>query len=596
MAWWRRDPGRWARELADLERCFPRLRLLELGADARGLEGFVRVGEAERFIRLLWPEAYPHQPPLLIEAQPFSDAPAEADTGFVRFRDGALCLYTHDDGQEAWTPERDTVDTIQRYRDFRDHDEQPIVDMRQDAAAQLLRVTLRVPPGLAEVTRTPKGYGVLHVRTRERLGAWLVVRAVCEAPPVGPVTWSHDARWSPMMVRPQVQVMPWVSVTLQGRRWAEALPDDAALVALLEAQLPATEASAFAKAPLLVLSRVEGERADLLLVVRGPDGALRGSAPAVVEDPHDQLFRRVDGALSGRERLREAQVVMVGLGSLGSAVAVELACAGVGRFLLLDGERLGPENVCRHAASLPHVDAFKVQAVAELLLTRNPDAEVRTFDRGLFWDTEPVLPEAGQAFRGALLDPRTLVLVSTATHGLEQAVNRACVDAGRDAVYAAVLGEAEYGRVFRVRPGQGPCYRCVVDQQRAEPRRFPRFLAAEGAARPGRGAYSQPGIPGLGLDVRQVALLAARVALAALLEGDADAPVVPGDHLLWSNRAGWVFEQALSLRVEPYVRQEGCPVCGEHVSEAPDSEAIQALEARLRAPERMAPGVVWGEQ
>ncbi|MCB9797031.1 MAG: hypothetical protein H6741_30470, partial [Alphaproteobacteria bacterium] len=220
MGWWHRQPRRWARELADLERCFPRLRLLELGEERRALEGFVRVGEVQRFIRLLWPDTYPHQPPWLIEAEPFTDSPTSTETQLVRFRDGALCLFTHDDSADAWTPERDTVEVIQRYRDFRDADEHDIIGEQADAAVCLLRVTLRIPPGLAQLTRVPGGHGVLLTRTRADLHAWLVVHATCVSPPLPPLTWAHAPRWERALARPDLRPLPWACVTLERVTWS----------------------------------------------------------------------------------------------------------------------------------------------------------------------------------------------------------------------------------------------------------------------------------------------------------------------------------------------------------------------------------------
>ena len=68
--------------------------------------------------------------------------------------------------------------------------------------------------------------------------------------------------------------------------------------------------------PLFVLSRVEGEEVDLLLVQPPLMGLGLLSVAAAVEDPWERLFERVDGAMSGRERLRKTQVVMVGRSDL----------------------------------------------------------------------------------------------------------------------------------------------------------------------------------------------------------------------------------------------------------------------------------------
>ncbi|RYZ12421.1 MAG: hypothetical protein EOO70_09125, partial [Myxococcaceae bacterium] len=153
------------------------------------------------------------------------------------------------------------------------------------------------------------------------------------------------------------------------------------------------------------------------------------------------------------------------------------------------------------------------------------------------------------------------VVCATATTEAESVVNHLCVTSTCPGVFAAVLGRAEHGRVFRVLPGVTPCYQCVLNAQHAEPGRFPRFDRAE----MGVPAYQQPGLPGLGMDVEQVALLAARMTLQTLgerLEGGLDYPKAHGDHLIWSNHGGWAVDGPLQARVEPIPRDRDCPVCG----------------------------------
>ena len=49
--------------------------------------------------------------------------------------------------------------------------------------------------------------------------------------------------------------------------------------------------------------------------------------------------------------LAPVRVGIVGLGSLGSKIAVSLARSGLRRFLLVDDDVLLPENICRHELS-----------------------------------------------------------------------------------------------------------------------------------------------------------------------------------------------------------------------------------------------------
>ena len=59
------------------------------------------------------------------------------------------------------------------------------------------------------------------------------------------------------------------------------------------------------------------------------------------------IFSRNTGILESDIMLKKG-VVIIGCGSVGSLVALELARAGVGRFFLIDMDSLGYHNICRH--------------------------------------------------------------------------------------------------------------------------------------------------------------------------------------------------------------------------------------------------------
>lgn len=67
------------------------------------------------------------------------------------------------------------------------------------------------------------------------------------------------------------------------------------------------------------------------------------------------------------ERLSTIRVGIVGLGSIGSKVALSLARSGVRRFLLVDDDYLVPGNLVRHELSWAFVGVHKVNAVRDAL-------------------------------------------------------------------------------------------------------------------------------------------------------------------------------------------------------------------------------------
>lgn len=92
------------------------------------------------------------------------------------------------------------------------------------------------------------------------------------------------------------------------------------------------------------------------------------------------LFSRNTGILESDIMLRKGAVI-IGCGSVGSLVAMELARAGVGRFFLIDMDILGYHNICRHQCGIQDVGKFKTTAVKERILQINPTAQVLTSNK-----------------------------------------------------------------------------------------------------------------------------------------------------------------------------------------------------------------------
>lgn len=97
--------------------------------------------------------------------------------------------------------------------------------------------------------------------------------------------------------------------------------------------------------------------------------------------PYDtvtRLFSRNTGLLESGAML-EKRAVLVGCGSVGSLVAMELARSGVGKFVLCDTDTLEIHNICRHQCGFSDLGRYKVDAVKDKILDINPNAEVITY-------------------------------------------------------------------------------------------------------------------------------------------------------------------------------------------------------------------------
>lgn len=91
------------------------------------------------------------------------------------------------------------------------------------------------------------------------------------------------------------------------------------------------------------------------------------------------VFSRNTGILENNHMLKSG-VIITGVGSVGSLVALELARSGVGKFLLVDNDIMAYHNICRHQCGVYDVGKYKVEAVKERILQINPEAEIVTFE------------------------------------------------------------------------------------------------------------------------------------------------------------------------------------------------------------------------
>lgn len=91
-----------------------------------------------------------------------------------------------------------------------------------------------------------------------------------------------------------------------------------------------------------------------------------------------RLFSRNTGLLES-EVMRSKQALIVGSGSVGSLIAMELARAGVENFILADSDILEIHNICRHQLGFRDLGRYKVDALSDAIKNINPEAKVVAF-------------------------------------------------------------------------------------------------------------------------------------------------------------------------------------------------------------------------
>jgi sulfur-carrier protein adenylyltransferase/sulfurtransferase len=152
---------------------------------------------------------------------------------------------------------------------------------------------------------------------------------------------------------------------------------------------------------------------------------------------------------AGQQRLRDARVVIVGTGGLGSPVGLYLAAAGVGTIGLIDFDTVDTSNLQRQVLyGTSDVGTLKVVAAAARLRDVNPHIEIVTHAERLT-----------RANAMEVLGGYDIVVDGTDNFPTRYLVNDACVLLGVPYVYGSILRFEGQVSVFDAR--NGPCYRCL---------------------------------------------------------------------------------------------------------------------------------------
>ena len=154
--------------------------------------------------------------------------------------------------------------------------------------------------------------------------------------------------------------------------------------------------------------------------------------------------------MAGQLRLKNARVLIVGAGGLGSPVALYLAAAGVGHIGIIDDDVVDLTNLQRQ---IIHTDAAigqpKVASAQAGMQGINPCIDITTY--GYRLTAANVL---------GLVTLYDVVVDATDSFATRYIVNDACVILQKPMVYGAIFRFEGQVSVFAPHLG-GPCYRCL---------------------------------------------------------------------------------------------------------------------------------------
>ena len=156
--------------------------------------------------------------------------------------------------------------------------------------------------------------------------------------------------------------------------------------------------------------------------------------------------------VEGQAALKRAGALIVGCGALGCFQSQLLTRAGIGFIRVVDRDLVETSNLARQILfdeGDAEAQVAKADAAGRRLRAVNSSISIET----LAADATPRNVEK-------LLDGVHIVLDGTDNFETRYLINDACVKTGKPWVYGGVIGTT--GMTMLVRPGAGPCLRCII--------------------------------------------------------------------------------------------------------------------------------------
>ena len=229
--------------------------------------------------------------------------------------------------------------------------------------------------------------------------------------------------------------------------------------------------------------------------------------------------------MEGQLKLKQAKVLCIGAGGLGSPLALYLAAAGVGTLGIVDFDVVDFTNLQRqviHGTS--DVGRKKLDSAADTLNEINPTIEIRKFDMRLS------STNALELFREF-----DIVADGTDNFPTRYLVNDACVVTGKPNVYGSIFRFEGQASVFATK--EGPCYRCL---------------------------YPEPPPPGLVPSCAEGGVLGILPGLVGIIQATETIKLILGTGEPLIGRLLLVDALAMRFRELKLRKNPDCPACGTH--------------------------------
>jgi adenylyltransferase/sulfurtransferase len=198
---------------------------------------------------------------------------------------------------------------------------------------------------------------------------------------------------------------------------------------------------------LAAVALKDGDVLTIVPAIAGGAGEAKLSRQEVLRYSRHLIMPEI--TLAGQKRLKQARVLCIGAGGLGSPLTLYLAAAGVGTIGVVEFDTVDLTNLQRQILySTADVGRPKLEAARERLEQLNPEIEIVTHSMQLAsWN-------AMDLFRDY-----DIIADGTDNFPTRYLVNDACVLTGKPNVYASIFRFEGQVSVFGA--SGGPCYRCM---------------------------------------------------------------------------------------------------------------------------------------
>lgn len=156
-------------------------------------------------------------------------------------------------------------------------------------------------------------------------------------------------------------------------------------------------------------------------------------------------------AYEGQERLTRAHALIIGVGGLGSPVALYLGAGGVGRLTLCDFDKVDLTNLQRQIIHTTQaIGTNKAVSAWQALAVLNPEISVVAIEHK---------PNESELL--ALACDADVVIDCSDNFATRYLLNRVCSQLAKPLVSGAAIGFEGQVTVFDLRHPDSPCYHCL---------------------------------------------------------------------------------------------------------------------------------------